>query len=145
MTRSGQGAKFLLDNNVFVSAIKDSARETATLRLILKMIQDEEVGLVGNEYLAEEMARYAEVFRSEMASLLLYAMISKMELVEVEERFIIVCRKFMGADDLADLYHAATCLQLGAVLVTNDRHFDPLREEGIIEVWSTAEAIQRLL
>ena len=47
MTRSGQGARFLLDNNVFVSAIKDPARETATLRLILKMIQDEGVGLVG--------------------------------------------------------------------------------------------------
>ena len=146
MTRSDPGTRtFLLDNNVFVSAIKDPTRETATLTLILKLIRDKDVGLVGNEFLAEEMARYAEAFRSETASLLLHALISKMDIVEVQERYTAACRSIMGTDDPADLLHAATCLQTGATLITNDRHFDTIRDQGIIEVWSTAEAIRRLL
>ena len=68
-------ATFLLDNNVFVSAIMDPARETATLRLILEMIRNKDIALVGNEFLAEEMARYAESFRSETAALLLHALL----------------------------------------------------------------------
>ena len=40
--------------------------------------------------------------------------------------------------------HAATCLQAKAVLITNDRDFDRIKESGIIEVWSIREAIRRL-
>jgi len=40
---------------------------------------------------------------------------------------------------------SATCLQTGATLITNNHHFDTIRDQGIIEVWSTAEAIRRLL
>lgn len=146
MTRSDPDTEtFLLDNNVFASAIKNPTRETATLKLILEMIRDKDTGLVGNEFLAEEMARYAEAFSSETAALLLHALISKMDIVEVQERFTAACRSIMGTDDPADVLHAATCLQTGATLITNDRHFDAIRDEGIIEVWSTAEAIRRLL
>ena len=146
MTRSDPGTRtLLLDNNVFASAIKDPTRETATLKLILEMIRDKDIGLVGNEFLAEEMARYAEAFRSETASLLLHALISKMDIVDIQERYIAACRSAMGTEDPADVLHAATCLQTGATLITNDRHFDTIRDEGIIEVWSTAEAILRLL
>ena len=146
MTRSDPDTgTLLLDNNVFVSAIKDPTRETATLTLILEMIRDKGVGLVGNEFLAEEMARYAEAFSSETAALLLHALISKMDIVEVQERFTAACRSIMGTDDPADVLHAATCLQTGVTLITNDRHFDAIRDEGIIDVWSTAEAIRRLL
>jgi predicted nucleic acid-binding protein len=146
MTRSDPATgTFLLDNNVFVSAIRDPARETATLKLILEMIRDKGVGLVGNLFLAEAMARYAEAFRSETAALLLHALISKMDIVEVQGRFTAACRSIMGTEDSADVLHAATCLQTGATLITNDRHFDAIRDQGIIEVWSTAEAIRRLL
>lgn len=100
---------------------------------------------MGNEFLLEEMARYAEAFRSETASLLLFALISKMEVVEVREKYIRICRSYMDTEDLADVVHAATCLQVDAVLISNDRHFDPVREEGIVEVWSTAETIKNLL
>ena len=146
MTRSDPGTRtLLLDNNVFASAIKNPTKETATLKLILEMIRDKDTGLVGNEFPAEEMARYAEDFSSETAALLLHALISKMDIVEVQERFTAACRSIMGTDDPADVLHAATCLQTGATLITNDRHFDTIRDEGIIEVWSTAEAIRRLL
>jgi len=44
-----------------------------------------------------------------------------------------------------NVFISATCLQTGATLITNDLHFDTIRDQGIIEVWSTAEAIRRLL
>lgn len=146
MRRSGQNTRvFLLDNNVFISAIKEPTRETATLRLILKIIQDRDIRLMGNEFLLEEMARYAEAFGSETASLLLYALISKIEVVEVRDKFIRICRSYMETEDSTDVIHAATCLQADAILITNDRDFDPVRDEGIVEVWSTTKAIQHLL
>jgi predicted nucleic acid-binding protein len=146
MRRSGQGTRaFLLDNNVFIAAIRKPTRETATLRLILRLIQDRVIRLVGNEFLLEEMARYAEVFGSEMASTLLFAMISKMEVVDVQGKYVTICRSYMDTDDLADVIHAATCLQTDAILITNDHHFDPVRDEGIVEVWSIAGAIRELL
>ena len=146
MRRSGQGTRvFLLDNNVFVAAIKRSGGETATLSLLLSLIQDRGIRLVGNEFLLEEMARYAEVFESEMASSLLYALITKMEVVDVQGKYITICRSYMDTDDLADIVHAATCLQTDAILITNDHHFDPVRDEGIVDVWSIAEAIRELL
>lgn len=135
---------YLLDNNVFVAAIKEPGQATATLRLILKIIQDRSIRLVGNEFLLEEMARYAEVLKSEMASILLFALISKIDVVEVQDKFVVICGAFMGTEDLADVIHAATCLQTGAVLFTNDSDFDPVRDEGIVEVWSTTKAIQNL-
>lgn len=100
---------------------------------------------MGNEFLLEEMARYAEVFESEMASTLLYALITKMEVVDVQGKYITICRSYMDTDDLADIVHAATCLQTDATLITNDHHFDPVRDEGIVEVWSIVEAIRELL
>ena len=146
MRRSGPNTRtFLIDNTVFVSAIKQPTRETATLRLILKIIQERNIRLVGNEFLLEEMARYAEAFGSETASLLLYALISKMEVIEVRDKFIMICRSYMDTEDSAAVIHAATCLQADAILITNDRHFDPVRDEGIVEVWSTTKAIQHLL
>ena len=44
-----------------------------------------------------------------------------------------------------DVVHAATCLYLDAVLITNDKHFDRIKVNGLIEVWSNTKAIKRLL
>jgi predicted nucleic acid-binding protein len=41
--------------------------------------------------------------------------------------------------------HAATCLQTESILITNDHHFDRMRDQGIIKVWSIRKAIQELL
>jgi predicted nucleic acid-binding protein len=45
----------LLDTNVFVAAIKNPSRETNTLKLVTKMIQEPTVRLVADELLLEEM------------------------------------------------------------------------------------------
>ena len=136
---------FLLDTNVFISVIKDPQRQTETLRLILHIIGEPGIRLVGNDLLVEEMARYAELLRSETAATLLYALIGKMEIIEVQENFLKICKSYIETPDKADIFHASICLQTNAVLKSNDHHFNRIRDEGIIKVWSTTEAINKLL
>ncbi len=135
---------FLLDTNVFVAAVKNPRRETATLRFLLALLDRDDVRLVGNPYWVEEMVRYAEEFRSETAAWLVGALLSRTRVVRVARNFIVVVAKFVTTPDPADLLHAATCLQERAVLVSNDRHFDRIRDEGVIEVWSISKAIRSL-
>jgi len=135
----------LLDNNVFVAAITNPTRRTATLRLIIHLVEDDEARLIGDTYLGEEMIRYAEAYPSETAASLLEAIASKMNLVDVEVRFLKICRGYIGAIDLSDVYHAAACLQTNSTLITDDHHFDRIRDEGIITVWSTNVATRELL
>jgi len=136
---------FLLDTNVFISALKEPRKQTDTLRLILKIIEEPSLGLVGNDLLAEEMARYAELLKSETAATILHTLIAKMELVDVQENYLKICKSYVQTPDKADILHAATCLQTNAVLISNDHHFNRIRDEGIIKVWSTREAIKKLL
>ncbi|MFW6111115.1 MAG: PIN domain-containing protein [Thermoproteota archaeon] len=146
MTRSKSDTQiFLLDTNPFISAIKHPRKKTGTLRLILYIIQDPNLRLVGNDLLVEEMARYAELFRSETAATLLYALIAKMELIHVQQNHIKICKSYMETPDKMDILHAATCLQTNAVLISNDHHFHHIREEGIISVWTATQAISKLL
>ena len=135
---------FLLDANVFVAAVKDPRRETATLRLLLDVLTRDDVELVGNDLWVEEMVRYAEGFRSETASWLVGALVGKARLVSVDANFRAICRRYVTTPDPADVLHAATCLQERAILVTNDRHFDRIRREGIVAVWTISEAIRAL-
>lgn len=136
---------FLLDTNVFIAAIKDPERQTSALRLVFKIIKDPGIRLVGNILLAEEMHRYAELFKSKRAAILVSCLLSKMELVRVPENYVRICKTYIRMPDKADVLHAATCLQTGAALITNDRHFDLIKEEGIIKVLSVSEAIRKLL
>ena len=133
----------MLDANVFVAAVKHPTRDT-TLRLLLEVLRRDDIALVGNDLWLEEMLRYAEAFRSETASQLVAALIEKTRFVRVDASFRAACRRFVTTPDPTDVLHAATCLQERAVLVTNDRHFDRIREEGIVEVWDIAKAIRSL-
>ena len=136
---------FLLDTNVFIAAIKDPTRQTNTLRLLLEFIKNPSIRLVGNDLLVEEMLRYVELLKSETAAVLVSALLSKMELVRVSRNHRKVCKTYIRTPDKADVLHAATCLQTGAVLITNDKHFDQIKREGAIEVLSVSEAIKKLL
>lgn len=135
---------FLLDSNVFIAAIRHPRKQTDTLRLLVKIIGDPEVKLIADELLLEEMKRYAELLKSETAALVLAALISKTELVQVQEKYRTICKTYVDTPNKADVLHAAACLQADSTLITNDKHFDKLREEGIVEVWSISQAIERL-
>ncbi len=136
---------FLLDTNVFIAAIKNPKKETQTLGLILKIIENEDVQLVGDEFLVEEMIRYAEEFKSGTASWILSALLEKMELVDVGENYLKICKSYIKTPNMADILHAAACLKTEAILITNDKHFDNIRDEGIITVWSISKVIKELI
>lgn len=135
---------FLLDNNVFISAVNDLRKSTETLRLILRLIEDPHVKLVGNDILVEEMLRYMELLKSETATTILAALLSKMEIILVQEKYRKICKAYVNTPDKADILHAATCLQADAIMIINDHHFDNIRDEAIITVWSISEAISKI-
>mgnify|MGYP001039829270 FL=1 len=136
---------FLLDSNVFIAAVKDPKKQTETLRLLVKIIDDQDITLVGNSLLAEEMLRYAELLKSPTAAMIVGSLLTKTRIVNVSENYRKICKTYLKTPDKADILHAATCLQTNSTLITNDRHFDKIRNEGIIKVWSTTEAIRKLL
>ena len=136
---------FLLNTNIFISAIKNLGRQTSSLHLILHLIGEPSISLAGNTLLVEEMVRYAELLRSETAATLLYALIAKMKIVNIQENYPKICKTYIETPDKADILHAATCLRTNAVLISNDYHFNRIRDEEIIKVWSSIEAINKLL
>lgn len=136
---------FLLDNNVFVAAIAHPTRMTGTLRLIIHLIAEDGAALIGDNYLAEEMLRYTEVYPSDTAASLIEAIALKIKLINVEERYLKICRKYIETTDLSDVVHAAACLQTHSTLISDDHHFDKINAEKIINVWSTNTAIKELL
>ncbi len=60
----------------------------------------------------------------------------------MEDRFRSPCAPYFAGEDINDQVHAATCLQLGAVLKSNDRHFEPIRRAGLISVYTVTEAVR---
>lgn len=100
---------------------------------------------MADELLLDEMLRYAELLKSQTAATIVEALLSKTSIVKVSRNYRNICKTYIETPDRADILHAGTCLQTGAILITNDHHFDRIRKEGIIKVWSMTEAIERLL
>ena len=136
---------FLLDSNVFIAAIRNPKKQTGTLRLVLEIIEDQDVELIGDNLLVEEMLRYAELLKSQTAATLVAGLLSKTKIVDVSEKYRKICRSYLQTPDKDDILHAAACLETNSILISNDRHFERIRDEGIIKVWNIAEAIKRLL
>ncbi len=124
--------------NVFLifAAIKEPRKETKTLPLILTIIENERIHLVGDEFLVEEMVRYVEEFRSETASWILSALLDKIKLTNIGKNLIKICKNYIETPNISNIIHAAVCLRTDAILITNDAHFNKIRDEGIIKVWN---------
>jgi predicted nucleic acid-binding protein len=135
----------LLDANLFVAAIKNPSRETDTYRLVVHLLERKGIHLVGNVLLAQEYLRYAEVFPSPTAAALAAALAEKMEIVRVEDRFVLACSPHFPRAKGADCVHAATCLQTGAILVSNDKDFDSVAKAGLVRRWTAADAVRHWL
>ncbi len=134
----------MLDSNVFIAGIKNPRKQTGTLKLLLSLIEDSNIELVGDELLVEEMLRYAELLHSPTATTMVAALMGKTTIVRTTENFRKICKTYIDTPDKADVLHAATCLQTGAIMISNDRHFDRIRKQRIIEVWTITEAIKAL-
>ena len=133
--RESAPRRFVVDTNVFVSAIKPFSRrgrkartDSGSLPLLLRLITDTELELFGNPWLFDEYKRLAEELSSETSELILGQLTGKMrEVAGIGDQAAARCRPYIPEREAADIMHAATCLQTKAVLITNDRDFDRIK------------------
>lgn len=135
----------MIDTNVFVSAIKKPKKDRKTLQLMLKLIRAEDIRIVGNDHLVIELYKYADKFGLTTSIQIVVELFEKMDIISVGRNYRRLCKDYFDTTSKADILHAATCLKADATLITNDKDFDRIRDEGIIRVWNTSKAIRRLL
>jgi len=135
----------LVDANVFIAAIKNPDKKTRSLDLIVELIENEKISLVGNDLLLLEFEKYSERFNSETASYLLKRLKDKITVIKINEENMKISSQYIPKTEIADIVHAATCLQENSILISNDKHFDKISENSVIEVWTISKAISNLL
>lgn len=136
-----RSTRFLLDTNVFIAAAKSGW--TRTTDLVLRLVEGDE-DLIANDALVGEYRKYAADL-GDYGQLLLDQLLQKIVILEISEEVIARCMPFFPEYQVADILHAATCLSTGGTLISNDRHFEKIRQTGLIEIWTISEAIDRLL
>ena len=130
--------RFLVDTNLLISAIKKWAKSTD---LLIYLLTNLEIELIANDVLIGEYSK----FSSELGASDFFELIqSVVKIVNPSEEYVSDCKRYFPKNEKADAVHAATCLQSNAVLISNDKHFDKIREMKIIEVWKISEAIEKL-
>lgn len=134
-----RNTKFLIDTNLFVAAAK--CGKTKSTELLVRLIEGN-WDLVADDILISEYERYSFKFGAHAFFRLIR---SKVIVIEQSEEDILKCKPFFPPGSGADAVHAATCFHAGAILISNDAHFDRIKEAGIIEVWSISDAIKKLL
>lgn len=98
--------------------------------------------LVGNDVLLAEYRKYAEAFDA----LNFFEFLRKrVKIVNPSREEMLKCLDYFPSNQVADAVHAATCLKTGAIIITNDKHFEKIAEKGLIEVWNIKKAIEELL
>lgn len=136
-----QKRNILVDTNVFISAFKTG--RTKSTELFIELINDEKIQLICNDILLEEYKKYSERLgpKSEI-----FFKVLKLNCIEVnpDEKQINKCKSYFSGS-YADMIHAATCLKSGSLLLTNDKHFDNIRDSKLIEVWDISRAITQFL
>jgi predicted nucleic acid-binding protein len=132
------------DTNLFVAAIR-ARRNNGSLRLLLRLVEDEKIELLANDPLLLEYSEFGNILRSVMAKSFYNALIDEMRVENPREEYVEVCRSYFPAGEYADIVHAATCLQTNSILITNDKHFDKVRDDGIVETWSIGEGLRKLV
>jgi predicted nucleic acid-binding protein len=136
-----RSTRFLPDTNVFIAAAKSGW--TRTTDLVLRIV-DGEVDLIANDALIGEYKKY-ESCLGDYGQLLLDQLLRKVIVLEISDDFIAPCIPFFSEGQEADILHAATCLSAGGILISNDRHFEKIRQARMIKVWTISEAIAKML
>ncbi len=131
--------RFLIDSNLFIAAVKNGWTKSSEL---LSALLGGSAELVANKALLAEYEKYAQQLEAEYIFLYLK---SRIILISVSDEEIQRCKLFFPESQFSDAVHAATCLQSGALLITNDKHFDKIKGDGLIRVWTISEAIRNLL
>ena len=134
-----RSSRYLLDNTIFIAAVK--RKWTKSTELIYNLL-DCPAELFANELLIFEYEKYAKALGT--YELLNYMKKSVIQVNPSQEE-IDACAPFFPESELADIVHAATCLYADAILITNDNHFNKIKNSGLVEVWSNTKAIKILL
>lgn len=131
--------RFLVDTNLFISAIKKWAKSTD---LLIHLLTNPKIELIANDVLLGEYRK----FSSELRATEFFELIqSVVKIGNPSEEYVLDCKQYFPKNQMADAVHAATCLQSDAVLISNDKHFDKIRDMKIIEVWKISEALEKFL
>jgi predicted nucleic acid-binding protein len=136
-----RNTRFLLDTNVFIAASKRGW--TRTTDLVLRLVDGDD-DLIANDALVGEYKKYAEEL-GDQGRLLLDHLLQKVVVLEISEEIIARCLPFFPEGQDADILHAATCMSAAGILISNDRHFEKIRQARMIEVWTISEAIAKML
>ncbi len=133
-------SRFVLDNNLIIAAIKSGWKRSTDLLFTL-LLSDATI-CVNNELLFE----YEKYINKIIGLPHLFLLIQRRStLIDPSIDALLACRQFFPESEFADAVHAATCLEAEADLITNDAHFDRIKESKLIEVWSISETIGRIL
>ena len=134
-----RSSRYLLDNNIFIAAVKH--KWTKSTELIYHLL-DSPVELFANDLLIFEYEKYARTLGT--YELLNYMKKSLIHINPSQEE-IDACAPFFSESELSDIIHAATCLYADAILITNDNHFNKIKKSRLVAVWSNTKAIKILL
>ncbi len=135
-----RGSRFVLDNNLVIAAVKSGWTKSTNLLMTL-LLSDADL-FVNNELLIEYEKYVHRVLGLDHLYLLIQ---NRALLVDPPQKSLETCRPFFPDDQYADIVHAATCLETGATIITNDAHFRKIQEAGLIEVWNITRAIREIL
>lgn len=144
-----QKKSFMVDTNVFIAAFKSGY--TTTTKLLQKLLSDPNVNLVVDDILLKEYEKWFEILAlkipeiKEQAKLLFSIIKAKAKLQIPDRESIERVKPYLPEGELADIYHAATCLKTNSILITNDKDFQDLQKAGIIKIWSISDAIKEIL
>ena len=136
----GRDSRFVLDNNLIISAIKSGWKRSTDLLFTL-LLSDAAI-FVNKELLFE----YEKYINKILGLPHLFLLIQKRSvLIDPSTDALCVCRPFFPESEFADIVHAATCLEAEAILISNDAHFNEIKKSALVEVWNISEAIRRIL
>lgn len=133
-------SRFVLDNNLIIAAIKSGWKKSTDL-LFTILLSDAAI-YVNKELLFE----YEKYINKILGLPHLFLLIQRRStLIDPSMESLLVCRRFFPESEFADAVHAATCFEAKAILISNDAHFDAIKESDLIEVWKISEALAKIL
>ena len=133
-------SRFVLDNNLIIASVKSGWTRSTDL-LFTIILSDAE--LYGNLELLNEYEKYIHKFLGVYPLFVLLR--NRIALVDPGIDSLMSCKPYFPESQYADVVHAATCLETGAVMITNDVHFNRINDSGLIKVWNISLAIKELL
>ncbi len=133
-------SRFVLDNNLVIAAVESGWTKSTNLLMTILL---SDADLFVNDELLLEYERYIHRVLGLYHLCLLIS--NRAQNIDPSRQSLEACRPFFPESQYADIVHAATCLEAGATIITNDAHFKRIQEAGLIEVWSISKALREVL